>query len=231
MNKKFIFTLIAVAVVGCENSASTKKSIKQSQLEEPIAKTTPVSKIATEVAPSSIPTFQAFPELNPTAKPVIKSLQPSPLATPTVNSKITPGNPDSVTKSIVDTSNTLGCGKVDENYKIKVATIAIANYNPQSLQGLSESQIKNAVKQSITNYPERAEGLVAEYRSINCGAKTKSSAVDAKQFAVNPSSIIQPESVSCKELKARGITNIRVASNPWASRLDKDADGFACESK
>ncbi|MBW4600533.1 MAG: excalibur calcium-binding domain-containing protein [Calothrix sp. FI2-JRJ7] len=44
-------------------------------------------------------------------------------------------------------------------------------------------------------------------------------------------SAIPPQSGTCKDLKARGISDIDVAANPWASRLDRDNDGVACESR
>ncbi|WP_414623841.1 excalibur calcium-binding domain-containing protein [Calothrix sp. CCY 0018] len=50
------------------------------------------------------------------------------------------------------------------------------------------------------------------------------------QTPVTNSSTIPAQSGSCKELRARGITNIDVSINPWASRLDRDNDGVACES-
>ncbi|MBW4451107.1 MAG: excalibur calcium-binding domain-containing protein [Spirirestis rafaelensis WJT71-NPBG6] len=44
------------------------------------------------------------------------------------------------------------------------------------------------------------------------------------------SSVIPPQSGSCKDLAAKGIKNIDVATNSWASRLDRDNDGIACEA-
>lgn len=43
-------------------------------------------------------------------------------------------------------------------------------------------------------------------------------------------SIISVQSGNCKDLKAQGFYNIDVSVNPWASRLDKDKDGIACEA-
>jgi Excalibur calcium-binding domain len=45
------------------------------------------------------------------------------------------------------------------------------------------------------------------------------------------SSAIPEQSGNCKDLRARGISNINVEANPWASRLDRDNDGIACESR
>jgi outer membrane biosynthesis protein TonB len=50
------------------------------------------------------------------------------------------------------------------------------------------------------------------------------------QTPVTNGSAIPAQSGSCKDLKARGFSDIDVKSNPWASRLDKDKDGVACES-
>jgi Excalibur calcium-binding domain len=47
---------------------------------------------------------------------------------------------------------------------------------------------------------------------------------------VTNGSTIPAQSGNCKELRARGIENIDVKANPWASRLDRDKDGVACES-
>ncbi|MCJ8278396.1 MAG: excalibur calcium-binding domain-containing protein [Rivularia sp. ALOHA_DT_140] len=95
---------------------------------------------------------------------------------------------------------------------------------------MSENQIKQAVKKSIADYPERAEGLVEEYRSINCGVN-KSKAV--KNQAVTQDSIkaIPSQAITCKQLIAKGINNIEVANNMWAKSLDRDNDGIACESR
>lgn len=86
------------------------------------------------------------------------------------------------------------------------------------------------MKKSIADYPERAEGLVEEYRSINCGVN-KSKAV--KNQAVTQDSIkaIPSQAITCKQLIAKGINNIEVANNMWAKSLDRDNDGIACESR
>ncbi len=262
MNKTFILTIIALTVAACD-STSTNKPVESSQLQEPIAESTPVSRILPEEAPSSIPTLKAVPEIKP-IKPVIKLIQPEKpagkstaqtsiptlKATPSiketvkpvinktvVKSKITAEKPVSVDKLVADISDKIGCGKVNQKYKIQVATIAIANYNPQSLQGLSRKQIRQAVKKSIADYPERAEGLVEEYRSQFCTVAknptdAKSTPVDKKQRVTTSSGeVIPQQSGTCKELRARGIKNIDVAINPWASKKDRDNDGIACESK
>ncbi|AFY52928.1 putative calcium-binding protein [Rivularia sp. PCC 7116] len=250
MNKKFIFTLIALTVAGCGTSTSSKKAIESPQLQEPIAETTPVSRIVPEVTPLLIPTLQAVPELDPTNKSVAQLTKPLPTETlqavPTANpvaesaqkaansaqkieqaakSTNNSDKPVSIDKLVANINSKIGCGKVNENYKIKVATIAIANYNPQSLQGLSRKQIRQAVKQSIADYPERAEGLVAEYRSQNCTVAQNPTAATSNQV------IPSPQLNSCKQLKAQGIKDINVTTNPWAKRFDRDNDGIACESK
>ncbi|MBV6623563.1 MAG: excalibur calcium-binding domain-containing protein [Rivularia sp. (in: Bacteria)] len=255
MKKTFIFTLTAVTIVACGTSTSSKKNVESSQLQEPIAETTPVSRIVPEVTPSSIPTLQAVPELDPTNESVAQLTKPLPTETLQAVSKANPipqsaqkpanstkstknsQKPVSIDNLVADIKGKLGCGKVNENYKIKVATIAIANYNPQSLQGLSRKQIRQAVKQSIADYPERAEGLVAEYRSQNCTVANNSTAATSidvgRQRVVNNSNqvIPSPQLNSCKQLRAQGIKDINVATNPWAKRFDRDNDGIACESK
>ncbi len=225
MNKILLFTLFAVTITACGTSTSSKKSVESSQLQEPIAETTPVSRIVTEVTPSSIPTLEAVPELNSTIKPVAESTKPLETANSQVdntanqivksvtksvnptqeNKKSTkstdkPANstqkteklakatnhaqkPVSVDKLVANISSKIGCGKVDQKYKIQVATIAIANYSPQSLEGLSRKQIRQVVKKSIADYPERAEGLVEEYRSQFC--KVAKNPTPAKSTSVN----------------------------------------------
>ncbi|MGB3636932.1 MAG: excalibur calcium-binding domain-containing protein [Rivularia sp. (in: cyanobacteria)] len=267
MNKNFIFTLIALTITACQTSTSTKETIESSQLQ-PIAETTPVSRIVPEVTPSSIPikavpkpdivkskpiaqsktplptaTLQAVPtdesipnktlQAVPTANPTNSSQEIKQLAKSTNNSE----KPVAVDKLVANLSTKIGCGEVDQKYKIQVATIAIANYNPQSLEGLNRKQIRQAVKKSIADYPERAEGLVQEYRSQYCTVAknptiTKSTSVDKKQpVTASTGEVIPPQSGSCKELRARGIKNIDVAANPWAKGKDRDDDGIACESK
>ncbi len=278
MNKTFIFTLIALTVAACD-STSTKKPIESSQLQEPIAETTPVSRIVPEITPSSIPTLKAVPQPDIVkSKPITQltkplptaSLQAAPLANPIAKSAAKPAistqeinpvtksadkpanstqkmkqsakstnnveKPVAIDKLVANIGSKIGCGEVDQKYKIQVATIAIANYNPQSLQGLSRKQIRQAVKKSIADYPERAEGLVQEYRSQFCTVaknptEAKSTAVDKKQQVTNSGEVIPAQSGTCKELRARGIKNIDVAINPWAKVKDRDDDGIACESK
>ncbi len=227
-------------MTACGTSTSTKKPIESSQLE-PIAETTPVSQVMTEVTPSPIPIkvvdkikpikpvvkSAKVPEANPTAAESTKSTQ---TVKPVTNTTIAPEKPVNITELVADISGNIGCSKVNKNYKIKVATIAIAKHNPQSLQGLSKSQIKQAVKQSIAEYPERADGLVAEYRSSNC-AIAKNPTVATTSVTVDNSNRVPSQSGSCKQLRAQGIKNISVAANPWAGRLDRDNDGVACESK
>ena len=262
MNKTFIFTLITLTITACGTSISTKKPIESSQLQ-PIAETTPVSRIVPEITPSSIPTLKAVPEPDivksqpiaesktplitqtlqavPTANPIAKSAAKPTNLTPKVKqspkSTTNAEKPVDVDKLVANISSKIGCGEVDQKYKIQVATIAIAQYNPQSLEGLSRKQIRQAVKQGIADYPERAEGLVKEYRSQFCTVATnptpaKSTAVDNKQqVTTTTGEVIPPQSGSCKELRARGIKDIDVAANPWARKKDRDNDGIACESK
>jgi hypothetical protein len=47
---------------------------------------------------------------------------------------------------------------------------------------------------------------------------------------VTSGSAIPEQEGNCKELHARGIENIDVKANPWASKLDRDKDGVACEA-
>ncbi len=280
MNKTFIFTLFALTISACETPTSSKKPIESSQLQEPIAETTPVSRIVPEITPSSIPTLKAVPQPDivkskpiaqltkplptatlqaaPKANPIAKSAAKPAISTQEINpvtkSADKPANstqkikqsakstnnvekPVAIDKLVANIGSKIGCGEVDQKYKIQVATIAIANYNPQSLQGLSRKQIRQAVKKSIADYPERAEGLVKEYRSQFCTVaknptEAKSTAVDKKQQVTTSSGeVIPAQSGTCKELRARGIKNIDVAINPWAKVKDRDDDGIACESK
>ncbi|MEM6402682.1 MAG: excalibur calcium-binding domain-containing protein [Cyanobacteria bacterium P01_D01_bin.116] len=278
MNKKFIFTLFALTITACETATSSKETVESSQLQEPIAETTPVSRIVPRVTTSSIPTLKAVPEPDivkskpiaeetkplptetlqaiPEAKSIPnKTLQAVPTANPIAKATTKPTNsnqkvkqtakttnnsekPVSIDKLVANISNKIGCGKVNKKYKIQVATIAIAQYNPQSLEGLSRKQIRQAVKKSIADYPERTEGLVKEYRSQFCTVAnnpttTKSNTVDNKQrVTVSSGEVIPPSQLnSCKKLRAAGIKDIDVAVNPWAKQFDRDDDGIACESK
>jgi hypothetical protein len=54
--------------------------------------------------------------------------------------------------------------------------------------------------------------------------------VETKPAPLTSGSTIPAQSGNCKELRARGISNIDVKANPWAKRLDRDNDGVACES-
>jgi hypothetical protein len=313
MNKRLLFTLFALTISACETPISSKKPIESSQLQEPIAETTPVSRIVPETTPSSIPTSKAVPEINSTVNNAAQSTKPLPAET---LQAVPPGNPiakstdkpvnstqeikqstkftdkpvDStqeikqstkstdkpanstqeikqsnkstaqpvnstletklkakstnnaekpvdVNKLVANINSKIECGEVDQKYKIRVVTIAIANYNPQSFQGLSRKQIRQAVKKSIADYPERAEGLVQEYRSQFCTVAenptaTTSTPVDNKQqVSATTGEIIPPQSGTCKQLRARGIKNINVTANPWARKKDRDNDGIACESE
>ncbi|MEM6753687.1 MAG: excalibur calcium-binding domain-containing protein [Cyanobacteria bacterium P01_C01_bin.38] len=253
MNKILLFTLLALSITACETSTSSKTT-ESSQIQEPVAEITPVSRIVPEVSPSSIPTLKAVPEPDIVKPLPSATLQAAPTANPIAKSADKPINssqevkqlakstnnaekPVNLDKLVANISSKIGCGEIDQKYKIRVATIAIANYNRTSLQGLSRKQIRQAVKKSIADYPERAEGLVQEYRSQYCTvAKNPTSenpiAVDNKQqVSATTSEIIPRQSGTCKELRARGIKNINVAANPWAKRKDRDNDGIACESE
>jgi hypothetical protein len=268
VNKTFILTLIALTITACGTSTSQNKTIESSQLQEPIAETTPVSRIVPEVAPeldstiksaestkpSSIETPRAVPRANPIVKSAAKPKNSTQEINPVTKSVDKPVNSTqkkvqqsakatnnseksvSVDKLVANISSKIGCGEVDQKYKIQVATIAVANYNPQSLQGLSKKQIRQAVKKSIADYPERAEGLVAEYRSEYCTVAKNptdvTTSIDNKQqVTASSNEVIPQQSGTCKELRARGIKNISVAANPWAKKKDRDNDGIACESK
>ncbi|BAY86769.1 hypothetical protein NIES267_62800 [Calothrix parasitica NIES-267] len=284
MNKILLFTLFAVTITACGTSTSSKKSVESSRLQQPIAETTPVSRIVTEVTPSSIPTLKAVPEVDSTIEAVTESTKPLATATnpiaktsdtatnltqetkqsaktagklinPTqvleqsaksvekpanstqkieksAKANNNPQKPVSVDKLVANISSKIGCGKVDQKYKIRVATIAIANYNPKILEGLSRKQIRQAVKKSIADYPERAEGLVEEYRSQFCQVAQNPTAIDNQQRVTSTAKVIPPSKLnSCKKLRARGIKDIDVAVNPWARKFDRDDDGIACESK
>lgn len=184
MNKIFIFTLIALTATACETSTSIKKPTESSQLQEPIAEITPVSRIVPEVTPSSIPTLKAVPEPDLTIKQSAQLTKPleransqaDNTANPIVKSAAKPVNsnqkieksiksadkpvnstqenkksakptdklvnsnqkiekfpkstnntekPVSIDKLVTNISSKIGCGKVDQKYKIRVATIAL----------------------------------------------------------------------------------------------------------
>lgn len=105
------------------------------------------------------------------------------------------------------------------------------------MEGLSRKQIRQAVKKSIADYPERAEGLVKEYRSQFCQVSKNPTSVksnslgNTQRTTVSTGEVISRQSGSCKQLRARGIKDIDVAANPWAKGKDRDDDGIACESR
>ena len=106
--------------------------------------------------------------------------------------------------------------------------MAVAQSNQKATEKLTEPQFYQAVRQSIKENQAQANNLVAEFRAKNC-AQVRGNGVKV----VAPSqkrNIIPEQTGNCKDLSARGISNIDVKANPWASRLDRDNDGIACEA-
>jgi hypothetical protein len=141
----------------------------------------------------------------------------------------------STVKLIANIRKNIGCGEVDKQYQIQVMAIAIAQSNPKATQKLTEDQFYQAVRQTITEDQAQANNLVAQYRASNCGIASKQqSKVASVKPTVAPNNktgtLVPEQPGNCKELGTRGITNIDVKANPWASRLDRDNDGVACEA-
>lgn len=106
---------------------------------------------------------------------------------------------------------------------------AVAQTNKKATEKLTEAQFYQAVKQSIKENQAQANNLVTEFRASNC-AQTRNTSSTVVKAPVFTGKVVIEQAGSCKDLRARGISNINVKTNPWASKLDRDNDGIACES-
>ncbi|RUT06812.1 hypothetical protein DSM106972_030690 [Dulcicalothrix desertica PCC 7102] len=141
----------------------------------------------------------------------------------------------SPTKLVANISKNIGCGAVDKEYKAQVMAMVIASDSPKAVKKLTERQFYQAVRQTIAENQAQANDLVAQYREANCSiafkqqSKTQTKLAPTRSTSVK-NSVVSVQSGNCKDLKAQGIKNIDVFMNPWASRLDRDKDGIACEA-
>ncbi|BAZ09165.1 hypothetical protein NIES4071_09710 [Calothrix sp. NIES-4071] len=236
---KSVFVLGLLAVAGCEaqnlsktpKSAETTVTTTTSQVVQTTAPTPQIPQITTLPTPSALQTIlptapaQTLPPLPPltqqTSKPVVTN----------IDKPIT-----SSSKLAANIRSSIGCGVVNEEYRTKVVAMAIAQTNPKATEKLTEPQFYQAVKQSISSNQAKANNLVAQFRAQNCSQSTKKTTTDKTQAkapsaaATPDGKVILEQSGNCGDLRARGISNIDVKINPWASALDTDKDGIACEA-
>ncbi|MBW4598374.1 MAG: excalibur calcium-binding domain-containing protein [Calothrix sp. FI2-JRJ7] len=232
---KKILILGMLAIVGCQTtqqssqiptSTETKVTTTTSQVTETVA---PTPTILTTLPPLSIPTPTIIQTLSP-LPPLTTQKTPLTIA-PNIDKPI-----PSSQKLAANIRSSVGCGVVNEEYRTKVAAMALALANPKATEQLTEPQFYQAVKQNIINNQAKTNNLIAEFRASNCGAQsknvnTKTQKLQKPQKAPIPTDkVILEQSGSCQDLNARGISNINVQINPWAKALDQDKDGIACES-
>lgn len=232
---KKILILGMLAIVGCQ---TTQKS---SQI--PTSTETKVTTTTSQVTETVVPTPTTLTTLPPLPIPtptIIQTLPPllPPLTTQKTPLTIAPNIDKPIPSSQILAANirsSIGCGVVNEEYRTKVAAMAVALANPKATEQLTETQFYQAVKQNIIKNQAKTNNLVAEFRASNCGApqniNTKTQKVEKPQKAPTPTDkVILEQSGSCQDLNARGISNINVQINPWAKPLDQDRDGIACKS-
>lgn len=256
MNRIVLLSLLTVITVGC---SAPNKEISETPVQRPVAvaateattesapvETTP-SNIDTSLD-SSDETIQAEPE---PVKPAKTTTSKPSYVAPTNNREI-PINrnkdeskrvvvyqPQNVfvspTKLVASIRKNIGCGAVDNEYKTQVMAMAIAQDSPKAVKKLTEEQFYQAVKQTIAENQAHANNLVAQYRESNCSVASKQYSKTEVKVAPTSNtsvknSVVSVQSGNCKDLKAQGFSNIDVLVNPWASRLDRDKDGIACEA-
>jgi hypothetical protein len=236
MNKILILGLLAI--LGCSqtqesNQTSTNTDSKVTQNTSQVT----VTEVPTPVLiPTPTPTPTLTPRLQPTAPAILQTiptLQPLPPLTQNTPQTVVPEVGKKIASSQKLAANiraSIGCGIVNEEYRTKVAAMAIALTNPKATEQLTEPQFYQAVRQSVAENQAKANNLVAEFRAKNCGAQSKNVNTNTQKVPTPTDKVILEQSGSCKDLSARGISNINVKANPWARELDQDKDGTACES-
>lgn len=257
MNRIVLLSLLTVISVGC---SAPNKEISQTPVQRPLAVAATEEATAesapVETTPSTIDTsedssdetIQAEPE---PAKPT-KTITSKPLSVAPTNNRQIPINrnedeskrvvlyqPQNVfvspTKLVANIRKNIGCGAVDNEYKAQVMAMVIAEDSPKAIKKLTEKQFYQAVRQTIAENQAQANNLVTQYRESNCSIASKQYSKIETKLAPAPrtsvkNSVVSVQSGNCKDLKARGFNNIDVLVNPWASRLDRDKDGIACEA-
>lgn len=237
---KNVLILGLLAIAGCQttqNSSRTPTSAETTattttQVIQTVAPTPQLPQITTQPLPLPTQTIPMLP---------VQTLQPLPTLTRSTPKTVAP-QPKTIASSSKLAANirsSIGCGVVNEEYRTKVVAMAIAQTNPKATEQLTEPQFYQAVKQSIIENQAQANNLVTEFRAQNCGAQSKKTSTDktnktAKAPVKTPPTpdgkVILEQSGNCQDLRARGISNIDVKVNPWASDLDTDKDGIACEA-
>lgn len=256
MNRIVLLSLLTVISVGC---SAPNKEISQTPVQRPVA-VAATEEATTESAPvettsstidtskdSSDETIQAEP-----AKPTkTTTSKPSSVAltnnreipikrSSDENKRVVVYQPQNVfvspTKLVANIRKNIGCGAVDNEYKTQVMAMVIAEDSPKAVKKLTEEQFYQAVRQTIAENQAQANNLVTQYRESNCSIasnkeyKTQIKLAPTPRTSVKNSVVVSVQSGNCKDLKARGIKDIDVSVNPWASKLDRDKDGIACEA-
>lgn len=234
---KNVFILGLLAIAGCQTSQNLSRTptsaetaiTTTTQITQTTAPTPQLPQITTQPLPLPTQTIPTLP---------VQTLQPLPTLTRSTPKTVAP-QPKTIASSSKLAANirsSIGCGVVNEEYRTKVVAMAIAQTNPKATEQLTESQFYQAVKQSIIKNETQANNLVTEFRTQNCGAQSKKTSTDktakapVKKAPTPDSKVILEQSGNCQDLRARGISNIDVKVNPWASDLDTDKDGIACEA-
>lgn len=227
---KSVLVLGLLAVAGCQT-----QNLSRTPTTTETTATTTTSQVVQTTAPPALQTIL------PTAP--AQTLPPLPPLTQNTPKTVVPNIATNIDKPIASSSklaanirSSIGCGVVNEEYRTKVVAMAIAQTNPKATEKLTQPQFYQAVKQSITSNQAQANNLVSQFRAQNCSSQSQKTSTDktqAKAPRAKPTpdgKVILEQSGNCSDLRARGISNIDVKINPWASGLDTDKDGIACEA-
>ncbi|MBW4602510.1 MAG: excalibur calcium-binding domain-containing protein [Calothrix sp. FI2-JRJ7] len=257
MNRIVLLSLLAVISVGC---SAPNEEISQTPVQKPVAvaateETTESAPV--ETTPSTIESFEDSSDetVQAQAEPVkpAKTITSKPLSVAPTNNReilinrnedenkrVVVYQPQNVfvfpTKLVANIRKNIGCGAVDNEYKAQVMAMVIAEDSPKAVKKLSERQFYQAVRQTIGENQAQANDLVAQYRESNCSIASKQYSKIETKLAPTPRTsvtngvVVPVQSGNCKDLKARGFNDIDVSVNPWASWLDRDKDGIACEA-
>ncbi|OKH46700.1 hypothetical protein NIES2101_24550 [Calothrix sp. HK-06] len=258
MNRIVLLSLLTVISVGCSapdkeiSQTPVQRPVAVAATEEATAESAPV-----ETTPSTIDTSEDSSDktIQAQAEPVkpTKTITSKPLSVvPTNNREISINRSEDVTKRVVvyqphnvfvsptklaaNIRKNIGCGAVDSEYKAQVMAMVIAKDSPKAVKKLTERQFYQAVRQTIAENQAQANDLVAQYRESNCSIASKQYSKIETKLAPTPRTsvkngvVVPVQSGNCKDLKAQGIKDIDVSLNAWASRLDRDKDGIACEA-
>lgn len=258
MNRIVLLSLLTVITVGCSapneeiSQTPVQKPVAVAAKEEATTESAPVEttpSIIDTSSDSSDETIQAEPE---PVKPAKKITPKASYVAPTNNREIPINRNEDVSKRVVvyqpqnvfvspaklvaNIRKNIGCGAVDNEYKAQVMAMVIAKDSPKAVKKLTERQFYQAVRQTIAENQAQANNLVTQYRESNCSiaskqySKIETKLAPAPRTSVKNGVVVPVQSGNCKDLKAQGFNNIDVSVNAWASRLDRDKDGIACEA-